>query len=99
MTLQDTNLNHANLVKEVVEGVQQAFLPSTSEDGTDDLLLQVANAATQSSQVVPQLVQQMQQMQALMMQMQEQLNSSPSQRVLIGNEDSNIVGHIDCVII
>ena len=65
-------------MKEVVEGVQQALLPPTSENGVDDLLQQVANAATQSSQVVPQLVQQMQQMQALMMQMQGQLNSSTS---------------------
>ena len=46
ITLQDANLNHANFVKEVVEGVQQAFLSSASEDGADDLLLQVTNAAT-----------------------------------------------------
>ena len=55
ITLQDSHLNHANLVKEVVEGVQQVLLPSTAEDSVDDLLLQVANAAKLKSSPSPTL--------------------------------------------
>lgn len=65
-TLNDSDLDHrANLVREVVDGVQQALMP-TGDDDTTDILQQVANSANQSASTQQLLVQQLQGMQQMM---------------------------------
>ena len=73
-TLSDSDLDHrANLVREVVEGVQQAIMPALEEDPTSDILQQVGNSASQSTSTQQLLVQQLQGMQTMMSSMQSQL--------------------------
>jgi hypothetical protein len=65
----------ANLVQQVVEGVQKAILPQNGEDqATEDFFCQVANATMQNQELLPKILQQMQQMQTLMQSMQTQMN-------------------------
>ena len=74
-TLNDSDLDHrANLVREVVDGVQQALMP-TGDDDTTDILQQVANSANQSASTQQLLVQQLQGMQQMMSTMQTQLTA------------------------
>ena len=75
-TLNDSDLDHrANLVQEVVDGVQQALMPTPGEDNTADLLTQMANSASQSTSTQQILVQQLQGMQQMMYTMQSQLTA------------------------
>jgi hypothetical protein len=73
-TLIDSDLDHrANLVREVVDGVQSAILPTLEEDPTTEILQQVANSASQATSTQQLLVQQLQGMQNMMSSMQTQL--------------------------
>ncbi len=75
-TLQDSDLDdhRANLVREVVDGVQE-ILGSTDDDPTADILQQVVNSTSQATSSQQILVQQLQQMQQMMVTMQSQLTA------------------------
>ncbi len=66
----------ANLVQQVVDGVQQALLPPDgTADPTTDILQQVVNSASENTTTQQQLVQQLAQLQQSVTQMQFQLNN------------------------
>ena len=69
--------NTANLIQQVVHGVQEALSPADmgTTDPTVEMLQQVVNSASASTTTQQQLTQQMQQMQAMMQQMQLQLTA------------------------
>ena len=74
-TLNNSDLDQrANLVREVVDGVQQALMPP-GDDDTADILQRVANSANQSTSTQQLLVQQLQGMQQMMSTMQTQLTA------------------------
>ena len=70
-----SQFQQANLVQQVVEGIQQAILPG-EDAATDEFLSQVANATTQNQEILPKLLEQMQQMKLLMESMQTQMSNS-----------------------
>jgi hypothetical protein len=75
MTLEqaEREQHNAQLVQQIMEGVQSALPSQSSISDTDSIATEVANVATQvshQSQVIPQLIQQMQQMQQMMQQLQ-----------------------------
>ena len=70
-----SQFQQANLVQQVVEGIQQAILPG-EDTATDEFLSQVANATTQNQEILPKLLEQMQQMKLLMESMQTQMSNS-----------------------
>jgi hypothetical protein len=77
MTLADSNLQNANFVQQVVEGIAQVIQPSTEETETTDSILQhMANAASQNQQMLPQLLKQIEEMQTLMTKMQSQISDN-----------------------
>ena len=62
VTLEESDLqrNNANLVQQVVEGLQQVMHTENNNDDTTDALLQMANSATRTTELQTQ-IQQMQQ--------------------------------------
>ena len=75
-TLNDSDLDQrANLVREVVDGVQEILAPTNEDEATADMLQQVMNSASQSTSTQQILVQQLQQVQQMMSTMQSQLNA------------------------
>ena len=80
-TIGSSQLNDtANLVQQVVEGVQRAFLPTDgAPDPTSDILQQVVNSASANTATQQQLLQQIANLQQTVTQMQFQLNASHQQ--------------------
>lgn len=80
-TIENSQLNGtANLVQQVVEGVQQALLPPDGAfDPTAEILQQVVNTASTTTSTQQQLVQQIAQLQQTVTQMQFQLNAHQQQ--------------------
>jgi methyl-accepting chemotaxis protein len=76
ITLEESDLhrNNANLVQQVVDGMQQAMAADNSGDETAAMLQQMTNSATQSSEANQQLQAQLQQMQQAMSMLQTQVN-------------------------
>ena len=81
-TIGNSQLNEtANLVQQVVEGVQQALLPSDgAPDPTTEILQQVVNSASTTTTTQQQLLQQIAQLQQTVTQMQFQLSASYQQQ-------------------
>ena len=80
LTVDQTSFDHANLVQQVVEGVQAALRPTEEENElADEYMENVANMTTNQQELLPTLIQQMQQMQSIITTMQEQLNKQPTQ--------------------
>jgi type II secretory pathway component PulJ len=77
VTLEESELerNNANLVQQVVDGIQQAMSADSQPDESADLLAQMANSATQNSETQEQLKSQLQQMQQAMASLQTQLSN------------------------
>ena len=74
LTTQQTAFDHANLVQQVVEGVQAALRPTDEENElADEYMENVANMTTNQQELIPTLLQQMQQMQAIISTMQEKM--------------------------
>ena len=67
-TVTDAGFQSANLVEKVVEGLSDVLQPA--ENYTEDTLFQMENATNQSTQMLPQLVQQTQQMKMILAQVQ-----------------------------
>ena len=81
-TIGSSQLNEtANLVQQVVDGVQQALLPSdAAHDPTAEILQQVVNSASATTTTQQQLMQQIANLQQTVTQMQFQLNTSNQQQ-------------------
>ena len=81
LQVRETQFNSANLVQEVIDGVQSALQPQESNDETSEVLQHMANSAAQQ-QVVPQLMAQMvdllQKMTVMQQKMSDQQSSTPS---------------------
>jgi hypothetical protein len=82
VTLEESELqrNNANLVKQVVDGIQLAMPPASEpiQEKSSDLLIQMANSATRSSETQQQLMAQLQQMQQAMTLLQAQVSNQQS---------------------
>ena len=80
-TIENSDLNQqANLVQQVVEGVQQALLPPDGgTDPTSEILQQVVNSASTTTNTQQQLLQQISQLQQSVTQMQFQINANQQQ--------------------
>ena len=79
LQLRDTQFNSANLVQDVIEGVQSALNPpDATSEATNEVIHHMANSAAQQ-QMMPQLMSQMvellQQMSTMQKTIQEQQNS------------------------
>jgi hypothetical protein len=89
VTLEESDLrrNNANLVQQVVEGIQDALVSDTppATDPTADIIAQMANSATRSSEVQKQLQTQLQQMQQAMGLLQTQLTNQTFQHTQPGD--------------
>ena len=85
-TVVDSGFQSAHIVSQVVEGLANLLNPT--EDDTENTSFQMANATSQYTQILPQLVQKMQQNQTLMDQMQTQLNNNN----LNGGTDNSMGG-------
>jgi hypothetical protein len=73
ITLEESELqrNNANLVQQVVDGLQSVMTPAASEvDQPPDLIQQMANSAARSNETQKQLMQQLAEMQQAMQQLQ-----------------------------
>jgi type II secretory pathway component PulJ len=79
VTLEESDLrrNNANLVQQVVAGIQDAMVSETppTNDPNAEIIAQMANSATRSSEVQQQLQTQLQQMQQAMGLLQTQLSN------------------------
>ena len=80
VTLEESELerNNANLVQQVVDGIQQAISAESPQDESADLLVQMANSATQNAETQQQLQTQLQQMQQAMTLLQTQVTNQQS---------------------
>jgi len=74
VTVEESELqrNHANLVRQVVEGVQTAMTPAVTIAPSSELIQQMANSANQTSETQQHLLAQIAQMQHAMQQLQMQ---------------------------
>jgi hypothetical protein len=81
ITLEESDLqrNNANLVQQVVEGLQNVMVPETPAEAPSELMLQMANAVTTQQQLTQQ-IQQMQKMTMLSSQVATQQNQPPPQQ-------------------
>ena len=78
LQIRNTQFNSANLVQEVIDGVQSALAPpEASNDPTPDVIDQMANAAAQQ-QLMPQMMQQMVQLMQQMAVIQQNMNMNSS---------------------
>ena len=75
MTVTDTSFQMANLVQEVVDGMQQALLPTDADENEAEEFLHKANVAADASMQQTVLMQQMLQM---MQAMKHQMNIAPT---------------------
>jgi hypothetical protein len=75
VTLEESNLqqNNANLVQQVVDGMQQAMVNDTTSADSAEVLQQMTNSATRASETQQQLQAQLQQMQHAMGLLQSQV--------------------------
>jgi hypothetical protein len=80
VTLEDSELqrNNANLVQQVVNGMQEAMVADTSTEDNAEMLLQMSTSATQASETQRQLNNQIQQMQQSMNILQAQVTNQQS---------------------
>jgi hypothetical protein len=96
VTLEESDLhrNNANLVQQVVDGMQQAMATDTTADESAAMLMQMSNSATQASETQQQLQTQLQQMQHAMSLLQAQVTNQGSNQNLFGgqNPPSNYQG-------
>ncbi len=77
LQVRDTSFNSANLVQDVIDGVQHALQAADPPDSsTPDVINHLANNAAQQ-QLMPQLMQQMMLMMEQMNSLQRQMNSPP----------------------
>jgi type II secretory pathway component PulJ len=99
VTLEESDLrrNNANLVQQVVEGIQDALVSDTppATDPTADIIAQMANSATRSSEVQQQLQTQLQQMQQAMGLLQTQLTNQTFQHAQPGGGRHSYGYHTD----
>ena len=83
LTINDTTFHTANLIQEVVEGVQQALAPTAEdEEEVEDIMHHanaVTDASTQQTLLMQQMLQMMQQMQTQFAATKNQDNSSQRQ--------------------
>jgi hypothetical protein len=82
VTLEDSELerNNANLVQQVVDGLQNVLAPENQpDDESTALLSQMANSASQTSEAQQQLLTQLTQMQQAMALLQTQVNNQGQQ--------------------
>jgi hypothetical protein len=79
LTLEDSDLqrNNANLVQQVVDGLQQAMIAETPPDVSADLMLQMANSVTTQQQLHTQIQQMQQAMSLLQTQIANQQYAPP----------------------
>ena len=67
----NAGLDQANLVQQVLEGMQTMMRPTKEENNmADEYMNSVANLAMNQKEILPTLLEQMKQMQETMMQMQ-----------------------------
>ena len=78
-TLEDSELqrNNANLVQQVVDGLQAVMTPEDTNDPSLELIQQMANSANQTSETQQHLLSQIAQMQQAMQQLQRQASQTP----------------------
>jgi hypothetical protein len=90
-TIENSDLNQtANLVQQVVDGVQQALLPPNgATDATSEILQQVVNSASTTTSTQQQLIQQLAQLQQSVTQMQFQLNTQQPQQQSYGDRGNS----------
>ena len=72
----DAGFQPEHLVSKVVEVLANDL--HQIDNDTENTLIQMANVTSQSTQILPQILQQMQQMKMLMAQMQTRLNNGGS---------------------
>jgi len=79
VTIEESELqrNHANLVRQGVEGVQTAMTPADTIDPSSELIQQMANSVNQTSETQQHLLTQIAQMQQAMQQLQIQASQQP----------------------
>ena len=78
LQVRETQFNSANLVQEVIDGIQSALQPQDSTDGpTTEVLQHMANSAAQQ-QVMPQRISQMVDFLQKMSVMQQKINDQQS---------------------
>ena len=88
--VRDTPFHSANLIQEVIDGVQ-CVLVETPQENTNDtppVMCQVANAAAQN-QMLPQMMTQIMQMMKQIQVMQQNMNSNNPPQGNTNNSGSN----------
>jgi hypothetical protein len=80
VTLEESDLqrNNANLVQQVVDGMQQTMANDTTNDENAEMLLQMSNSATRASESQQQLQTQLQQVQQAMNLLQAKFDTQGS---------------------
>jgi type II secretory pathway component PulJ len=93
-TLEDSELqrNNANLVQQVVNGMQQAMAAGTTTDNNAAMILQMTTSATQASETNQQLNGQIQQMQQAMNILQAQVANQGYNHPYCGNVNQGYQG-------
>jgi type II secretory pathway component PulJ len=93
-TLEDSELqrNNANLVQQVVNGMQQAMAADTTNDNNAVMILQMTTSATQASETNQQLNGQIQQMQQAMNILQAQVAKQGYNQPYCGNVNQGYQG-------
>ena len=75
----DLHRNNANLVQQVVDGMQQAMANDTTHDESKEIIQQMTNSATRASETQQELQTQLQQMQQAMGLLQAQVTNQSYQ--------------------
>ena len=73
VTVEESTYRQANFVQQVIDGISNM---NANDDETDEAITDMANAMSQQSQTIPQLIAQIQQMQSTMTALQQQMNNS-----------------------
>ena len=90
LEIQHTQFNSANLVQEVIEGVQRAMEPAVGQaaEAEEQVMSHMANAASQN-QMMPQMLQQMVTMMEQMQTMQREMNNNNNSNHNNNNYNNN----------
>ena len=76
IALSETEFNQANMVREIIDGVRNELVQdSQDDDEANNFITQMANAAVNNQQVIPQIITQVQQLSQLVLQLQSQLQT------------------------
>ena len=82
LQIRESQFNSANIVQEVIDGVQSVLQPTdNTQDTTEDVINQMANNAAQQQmmpQIMNQMVELLQQMSTMQQQLQQQASTSSS---------------------